>query len=139
MTADVSKEAPAVDTSTPRVDTVDLFRGLPRRFQIGSYTFRIKLVGHEHPKLEGNNGMTYCEDAEIYVFNGLQLVRCLEVVQHELTHAINWVYGVTDESTEEAFTTQHSKGLVELGMKNPKWKTWEARLLRLMRKQATKD
>lgn len=122
-------------TETP----IDLFKGLPRRFQIGSYTFRMKVVPPDHVELGGNNGLTDAEQAVIYINQDIGIARCLEVVQHELTHAINWVYGVKDESDEETFTTQHSKGLVDLGMKHPRWKTWENKMLRTMRKQASKD
>lgn len=120
------------------VEPDDLFKGLPRRLQIGAYTFRVSVVDQDHEKLAGNEGMTHFDEFRIYLHPKLGQ-RALEVVQHEITHCVNWVYGIDDDSTEETFTTQHSKGLTELWMRNPRLWNWFAKTLRQARKDSAKD
>lgn len=121
---------PAVDPIHP------LFATLPRRVSIGTNTFRIYVVPADHPKLEESNGMTYTGVNHIYV-SGRQepdsAVRMLDTVLHELAHAITHTRGVEDGSEEETFVTQHTTGLVELLMRNPRVHTWINRAMKLIR------
>jgi hypothetical protein len=119
----------------PEVVEPDLFKGLPRRVQIGQYTFRLFVVPPDHEKLGGCDGMTYTGDNKVYLALGNSRQTTLNTVVHELTHCINWARDVTDESDEEAFTTQHTYGLVELWMRNPRVLNWIVKNLRAVKKE----
>lgn len=118
----------------------DVYHGLPRRIKVGAYTFRV-LIGtpETYSDLEGCDGITDFEKFRIYLHENIARQRALNVVQHELTHAINWVYGIDDGAQEEHITTQHTNGLVELQMSNPKVINWIVKTLRLVKKENAKD
>lgn len=118
----------------------DVYHGLPRRIKVGQYTFRV-LIGTPatYADLEGCDGITDFNKFRIYLHEGIALQRAINVVQHELTHAINWVYGIDDGAEEEHITTQHTNGLIELWMSNPKVVNWFVKNLRLVKKENAKD
>lgn len=118
----------------------DVFTGLPRRIRVGQYTFRVVVAGAvENPDLEECDGITDFEKFRIYLNERLHRQRAVNVVQHELIHAINWVYGIDDGVTEEHITTQITNGLVELWLSNPKVVTWVTKNLRAMKRENAKD
>lgn len=118
----------------------DVYHGLPRRIKIGQYTFRITVTTPaQHEILDGCDGITDFEAFRIYLHEGIALQRAINVVQHELTHAINWVYGIDDGAQEEHITTQHTNGLIEMWMSNPKVVNWFVKNLRLVKKLNSKD
>jgi hypothetical protein len=118
----------------------DVFNGLPRRVKIGQYTFRLSIsTPTETPILEGCDGITNFENFRIYFDDTLHRQRAVNVVQHELIHAINWVYGVNDGAEEEHITTQVTNGLVEMWMSNPKVVSWFNKNLRAMKRENAKD
>lgn len=120
--------------------TKDVFKGLPRRVQIGPNTYRIKLSNPtETPDLVENFGMTYGEEFRIVLHEDMPAHQAAEITQHELSHCINEVYGVDDESTEEHTVTQHSKGLTELWLRNPRLHNWFVKTIRRARKEASRD
>lgn len=118
----------------------DVYKGLPRRIHVGAYTFRVVIAaaaGHEH--LEDADGMTVFDELRIYLRAGPNLQLALNTVMHEVTHAINWVYGVTDDSTEEQFTAQHTNGQLEVWMRNPRLLNWKVKQLRRIKKESSRD
>lgn len=118
----------------------DVFNGLPRRVKIGQYTFRLTVsTPTENPILEGCDGITNFETFRIYLDDTLHRQRAVNVVQHELIHAINWVYGVNDGAEEEHITTQVTNGLVEMWMSNPKVVSWFNKNLRATKRENAKD
>lgn len=118
----------------------EVYLGLPRKIRIGQYTFRITISNAEkHPVLDGNDGVTDFSQFRIYLDESLHRQRAINVVQHELTHAINWVYGVADGSEEEHITTQHTNGLIELWISNPKVFGWFARSLRTLKRENAQE
>lgn len=100
-----------------------IFTGLPRKVHIGAYTFRIHVVRSDHPRLEKRPGRTDLSTQEVYIDRDLVQL-AIEIVQHELTHCINWVYGLHDNSREETFTHRHSTGFADLVTRNPKYLVW---------------
>jgi hypothetical protein len=114
----------------------DFYKGLPRRVQIGQYTFRIFVVAPDHEKLGGCDGMTYTGENKVFLSSGLDLQTALNTAVHELTHCINWARDVTDDSDEETFTTQHTYGQVEMWMRNPRVLNWINKTLRRVKKEA---
>jgi hypothetical protein len=118
----------------------DVFHGLPRRIKVGQYTFRVLIGTPEvYADLDGCDGITDFEKFRITLHEGVALQRAINVVQHELTHAINWVYGIDDGAQEEHITTQHTNGLIELWMSNPKVVNWFVKNLRAVKRQNAKD
>jgi hypothetical protein len=118
----------------------DVYIGLPRKIRVGQYTFRVTVGSEEkYPVLEGNDGVTDFGQFRIYLGDKLHRQRAINVVQHELTHAINWVYGVTDGSEEEHITTQHTNGLIELWVSNPKVFGWFAKSLRTLKRENAQE
>ena len=118
----------------------EVYLGLPRRVRIGQYTFRISLTTAEkNAILTDCDGITDFESFRIFLDENLLRQRALNVVQHELTHAINWVYGIDDGAEEEHITTQHTNGLVEMWMSNPKVFNWIAKNLRIVKRENSKD
>ncbi|MBT2321271.1 hypothetical protein J7E62_02720 [Variovorax paradoxus] len=121
-------------------DPVDHYKGLPRRIHVGPTTFRVVVGTAElHPCLTDCCGITVFEEYRIYLHDGMLLQAAVNTVIHEVSHAINWVYGVTDDSTEEQFVTQNSNGLVEVWMRNPRLLNWIVKQLRAMKKEAARD
>jgi hypothetical protein len=125
---------------TDQTIATDVFKGLPRRIQIGPNTFRV-IVGtpESNPDLEENNGMTYMQKFQIHLLEGMPAQLAAEIVQHEVSHCINNVYGVDDDSSEEHSVTQHSKGLTELWLRNPRLLNWMVKTIRNVRKEAARD
>jgi hypothetical protein len=126
-------------TAATAPDT-DVFKGLPRRVQIGARTYRIRVTDQsECADLEDSYGMTYHEEFRVALHKDMPAHLATEIVQHEISHCINAVYGVDDESTEEQFVTQHSRGMAELWMRNPRLLNWFVKTVRRARKEATRD
>jgi hypothetical protein len=111
----------------------DVFHGLPRRLKIGHYTFRVKI--QEAVATEDTEcwGLADMQSQTISLVQGMGIERALNTVQHEITHCINNVYGVVDESDEETFTTQQTNGQIAFWLDNPKAFTWLAKTLRAVR------
>jgi type I restriction-modification system DNA methylase subunit len=128
------------DLAGPEAPVSADFRGLPRRIHIGHFTFRIYLRDETGNAILADAwGNCDCQKAVIDIHKETPAWLAANTVQHEITHAINFVYGITDETTEEQFTTQHTNGLIEVLLKNPRYATWLARQLRAMRKEASHD
>lgn len=118
----------------------DAFVGLPRRIKVGQYTFRLMVTNPtEQPDLENCDGLTDFNKFHIYLDETMRRQRAINVVQHELIHAINWVYGVNDGAEEEHITTQVTNGLVEMWMSNPKVVNWFVKNLRVMKRENARD
>lgn len=119
-------------------DPRGLLRGLPRRVRIAGLDFTLKVVGPDkRPEIDKNNGLCLPDSREVLL--DAEMVResdpslILNTVVHELTHAVNSHFGVTDASTEEDFCTNHTNGVVAMWLDNPKLVAWITRLLRLVR------
>lgn len=118
----------------------ETYKGLPRRIHVGPTTFRVVICrADDSAYLEDADGCCVFDEFRIYLRDTLPLQRAVNTVIHEVTHAINWVYGVTDDSTEEQFTTQHTNGLLEVWIRNPRLLNWKVKQLRRMKKEASRD
>lgn len=118
----------------------DVYKGLPRRVHVGGYTFRVAISTSdacEH--LVDADGMCVFSELRIYLRADLDLQLAVNTVQHEVTHAINFVYGVTDDSTEEQFTTQHANGQTEVWLRNPRLMNWQVKQIRRLKKESSRD
>jgi hypothetical protein len=132
------------------VSETDLIQKLPKRVFVDQYEFRLKLVEKNAPELaektgddatgdpmqdaEGE-GLTDFQRKTIFLCRDLNLHLFVEVVIHEITHAINWSRDIEDGSSEETFTTRFSPGLVRFLLDNPRMHQWLNRAIREIRKQ----
>ena len=109
-------------SSAPRRD---IFKGLPRKWKVGSYTFKVEVVPHDHPQLNHeNDGLTVFQEEVIYLNESMKPMRAAIVALHEAIHTINWVFGVRDGCEEETVTTQVSTGLMSFWQDNQKVMQW---------------
>lgn len=103
---------------------------LPKKVEVGTYEFPIQIVSAGDARLDGDaDGITYFgaegEPARCILIAGrLGPKRTLDVVMHELTHAINWVTGVDDGTTEEGIADAHGRAWVALLLDNPRFVRW---------------
>jgi hypothetical protein len=131
---------PEASMTTTRPEyAADIFKGLPRRMQVGAFVFRVLLESSEHELLAEAFGRCDTDNRRIYVRQDMDAELALNTVVHELSHAVNWVYGVNDDSTEEQFTGQHTNGLIDLWMRNPRLVLWITKTLRRAKKEAHAD
>lgn len=117
----------------------DVLKGLPTKVRVGQFTLKFQVVNEtDHPDIKGSNGLTDFDNSVIYLHETFigknDAERTLNVVQHEVSHAINLVYGVSDESTEEQFVERNTNGLISFWIDNPKYEAWRRRLLNEIRK-----
>lgn len=125
---------------SPKPPTRDVFKGLPRRIHVGPHTYRVVVSTElEDKDLVDCNGMSYHEDFKILLNENMSSQLAAEIVQHEVSHCVNMVYGVEDGATEEFMVTQHSKGITEVWLRNPRLHNWMVKTIRLIRKESTKD
>lgn len=122
---------------TERTD--DPFKGLPRRIHVGQFLFRIQIESEEHEELIEAFGRCDFTARRIYLRSGMDAELSLNTALHELTHAVNWVYDLDDESTEEQFTSRHTNGMVDMWMRNPRLYLWITKTLRRAKREASGD
>ncbi len=109
----------------------ELFSGLPRKWKIGSYKFRIEIVSREDSLKDTYDGLTVFEEEKVYLSESMKPMRAAVVVMHEAIHIINWVFGVNDNCDEETITTQVSTGLLAFWQDNPKVMQWVNRVRKI--------
>jgi len=118
---------------------------IPRKLWVDSYEFPLYLVEPTHKALvdgDGNAsaGMTTFgaegeEPLAIWIDNSLDMRKRLEVVFHEVTHAINHSRGVEDGITEEDLTEHHGLGWSQFWLDNPRFVLWLTYTLSRIRKE----
>lgn len=117
----------------------DVFALLPRRIKVGSYSYVVRVVLGSHPELEngaadGAWGITDLNAHRIYLNKDMALDRAANVVWHEITHAINAEYGITDGAREERVTELGSNGWMQVNLDNPRLEQWLHRAWQSLRK-----
>jgi hypothetical protein len=112
-----------------------LVEKLPQRVKVGSYTFSIDLVPSGTPSLgEDNYGMTLFDSCRIFLDDGLSFDRLVNTVLHEVSHAVNHTYGISDGAEEETIATQSANGWMQVLLDNPKLELWLHQAWRELRK-----
>jgi len=100
----------------------------PTKVWVGTYEFTLDFLPPDHPSLmvrgKTNDGCTDVEEQEIAVAAHLDDRKMLEIVWHELTHAINWVYDITDGAREETIARKHGVAWSTFWMDNPHYVRW---------------
>jgi hypothetical protein len=114
----------------------DVFKGLPRRIQVGQFGFRVLIEPETHEMLTEAFGRCDTTARRIFLRAGMDPALALNTVCHEVTHAVNWVMDLEDGATEEAFTSRHTNGLIDVWMRNPRLFAWISKTLELAKREA---
>lgn len=114
---------------------------LPRKIEVGTYEFPIQIVNAKDVRLDDGDslGATYFGDDPkpgdprcILIAGRMGPKQTLEIVLHEITHAINYVYDLMDEkceefaktTNEEKVATTHGKAWAQFWLDNPPMLRW---------------
>lgn len=115
---------------------------MPRKLWIGSYEFKVNLVASEHPSLCGEDGQMEADGRRciIWLSEDMDTRRMLEIVLHEMTHAINWVHDIDDDEKtvmilEEDLATAHGKAWSQVYLDNPRFERWLTYTLARIRRE----
>jgi hypothetical protein len=115
---------------------------LPRKVWVGSHEFAVRTVAAEDPVLDGEDGdmTTDGTTGVISIAANLDGRRRLEIVLHELTHALNWSYEIEDGIDEEDIATKHGRAWTVFWLENPRFESWLVyALAKIRREQRTGD
>ncbi len=109
--------------TTPRVAP------FPKMLWVGGYEYPLAIIEGDDPRLEGGDGLTETgeKDRAIWICAHLGTYRTVEIVLHEIVHAINWAYDLCDEmdmAEEEDIATKHGAAWARLYLDNPKFCRW---------------
>ena len=118
---------------------------LPRKVWIGTYEYELHLVEPTDTVLDDADGITLSEDGRkaVFISNSLGIRRRLEIVFHELTHAINWVndVGQSDDDMvameEEELAEKYGLAWSAFLLDNPRFQRWLTYTLNKIRKERT--
>lgn len=89
--------------------------------------YTVHFVGPDHPKLDGARGHMYGEPPEVYIDATRSAREVLELVWHELTHAVNEEHSLLiprKRLTEERVATCHGHAWTQVLLDNPKLRAW---------------
>lgn len=100
----------------------------PRKVKVGAQFYRISR--RKNPRLQRDTwGLCDHERCEIWIAPGLSGRRYVEVLWHEIIHAIHYNAGLSDDSTEEEFTDRGGMGLMMVMADNPALSMWTLKAL----------
>jgi hypothetical protein len=121
---------------------------LPERVWVGTYEVPIEVVLPDDEILDGGDGIFVFDEAEfgIYISGSLDTRKFLEIVWHEITHAIHWDREVDDkiealvddgkdEDIEEEITKVQGIAWTQFLLDNPKFQRWLTFTLNKLRKE----
>lgn len=106
---------------------------LPRTLRIAGNVFKVKIVGPRRKEIANNNGVCLVDSREILLHATMvksgELSLIVNTVVHEITHGINCLFGISDNSTEENFTEYHTNGIIAFYVENPGYVAWMVQAL----------
>ena len=102
-----------------------LMKRLPATVRVGAHDFHILLLGPNAVIAEGKNGLfsSSCQTIEIGTTLPTRYA-VVDVVLHELAHAIFWTGGLEDKDDEERTVERFGGGLTGLFRDNPWLLDW---------------
>ncbi len=119
---------------------------LPRKLWIGAYEFKVNYTAADTPALCGEDGQMEADGRRciIWLSDDMDTRRLLEIVLHEITHAINWVHDIDDDDKtvqvlEEDVAEKHGKAWAALWLDNPRFERWFAYVLARIRRERRVD
>lgn len=111
----------------------------PKTLYVGTFEFLLHFVPGSDPNLEGANGITELEEGKhgIWIIETLPPRKMLEIVLHEITHAINWERDIKGAMrlNEEALARKHGEAWSAFWIDNPKFHRWHTALVNRIRKE----
>lgn len=110
---------------------------------VGTYTYTLSLIPNGDPNLGGDYGATYSDDERraIFIDESLDRRKQLEIVLHELSHAIVWVHDLSDVDTEMITMEEETLCIVfgiawsQFLLDNPRFQRWLTYTLNRIRKE----
>lgn len=106
---------------------------------MGTYEFAFDFAPPEHPELRAcgrhNDGTCDLKRQEITISAALDDRKTLEIVWHEITHAMNWVCGISSRTAEETIARKHGEAWSQFFLDNPKFVRWYTSLVSRIRKE----
>jgi hypothetical protein len=90
--------------------------------RVGYCTFYVDVSNHADAL--GEFGHMNIANARIRLSPNQDRLNLANTFLHECLHAIHWVYGLHDDSTEEEFTNQGTNGLCAFIQDNPEAWAW---------------
>lgn len=121
---------------------------LPRKVWIGSYEFPVRIVDADDPALKDEAGVAsdgmmdnHEDHRAITISNKLDTRKRLEIVFHELVHAINIVNGITDDLPveEDEIADKHGLAWSQFYLDNPRFAAWVVYTIARIRKDQKAD
>src|SRR4051812_48409118 len=113
---------------------------VPRRIWLRNQPIKIDVVAPDHPVLaecdaRGHTLFDNSGGTTILISNALGISAFLEVVIHEITHVINFLWDIDDGAEEEAMATAHGEAWAMLLVANPAYQRWLTRTVNMLRKE----
>lgn len=110
---------------------------LPNKIWVGSYEFPLRVVPAGDPMLDNADGCTEFDEncRGIKIASNLATRHRLEIVIHEITHAINWSVDLEDGATEEDVATKHGRAWSQFLLDNPRYVAWLTFTLNKIRRE----
>lgn len=100
----------------------------PAKVWVGTYEFAIEFLPPDDPALmlRGRpcDGITDTELQSIAIGAHLDDRKTLEIVWHEITHAISWVFEIEDGAREESIARKHGIAWSQFHLDNPHFVRW---------------
>ena len=122
---------------TPRVQLVHEDAGderidacqaeMPRHIRVGTYDFLIEVKGRTEAVADSEFGRCQFFNQKIFVCEHQEPQSLVNTVWHEVIHAVHWVFGLDDGSTEEEFTNLGANGTLIVMRENPELMSWIAK------------
>ena len=105
---------------------------LPKKVEVGTYEFPIQIIHAGDPRLgEDADGITFFGSPDelqvsrcILIAGRLGPKKTLEVVLHEVTHAINYVSNIDNGADEEEIAERHGAAWAQFWLDNPRLLRW---------------
>lgn len=97
---------------------------LPSQCHVLGTSYHLIVTPHDHPALHGAEGLTDFRTNAIYLQKGLPPLGLLNVLWHELTHAINETGEIENGVKEERIAAWHGQTWPTFFILNPAFSRW---------------
>lgn len=113
----------------------------PEKIWVGTFEFPLYFVLPDDRALvvrgkvsDGVTGVNE-DDRGIWISGGLDDRKTLEIVWHEVTHAIDWVYEIDGRTSEENVAARHGVAWSQFMLDNPRFVRWYTGLVSKVRRE----
>lgn len=112
---------------TQQTKPFDPYEGMPQAVRVGGYWFVVELMSQHDA--EGNREFGHCNliGQRIRLQPGMTPQKLANTFLHEVLHAIHWVHGLDNQSSEEDFTGLTANGLCAFWQDNGGYWDWFSR------------